>query len=304
MFNKCVQKSCDFDKVDSLHTRVMQSIDENPDLVAQEEEWLTEVINSHRDILVRTDKYLKPLIPVETVAPPKNKASKASSRRSHGSRSSSSSSCLLQDAQIQAQQLTLQARQLDEEAKIQREQAAANQERIAKMQELDAEQKRLEVELENERQAQDLAKQQRKVQHGLELANQKIQFLSGHQADGNEFVDPLTSPPRTIRNAQWTPPASRLDLHGVFNVPNSVSLPAREGDAAQGTGFPRTYNPSTLSRTVGHQRQTFPLFQGRFNDDTAFSTEPTAPWITAMGSMCSQTHDPNFAYEEQPTAQF
>ena len=50
----------DFDMVDSLHTRVMQSIGENPDFVAQEEEWLTEVINSHREILVRTDKYLKP----------------------------------------------------------------------------------------------------------------------------------------------------------------------------------------------------------------------------------------------------
>ena len=291
----------DFDKVDSLHTRVMQSIGENPDLVAQEEEWLTEVINSHREILVRTDKYLKPLTPVETVAPPKSRASKTSSRRSHGSRSSSSSSRLFQDAQLQAQELALQA-QLDEESKIQREQAAANQERIAKMQELDAEQERLEVELENIRQAQDMAKQQRKVQHELELANQKIQFLSGSQADDNEFVDPRTSPSRSIRNTQLTPPASRLDLNGGFNVPNSVSLLGREGDAALGTGFPRTYNPSTFSRAVGQQRQTFPLFQGRFNDDTAFSTEPTAPWITVMGSMCSQTHDPNFAYEEQPAA--
>ena len=121
------------------------------------------------------------------------------------------------------------------------------------MQELDAEQKRLEIELENERQAQDLAKQQRKVQHELELANQKIQFMSGSQADDNEFVDPLTSP---SRSTQLTPPDSRLDLNGGFNVPNSVSLPAREGDAFLGTGFPSS--PSTFSRAVGQQRQTFP----------------------------------------------
>ena len=63
-------------------------------------------------------------------------------------------------------------------------------------------------------------------------------------------------------------------------------MPAREGDASK---LSRIYDPLTSTRATNQRRQ-FSLTQAAFEGDSPFSCQPTSPWSTAIGGMCSQAH--------------
>ena len=113
-----------------------------------------------------------------------------------------------------------------------------------------------------------------------------ILHLSGSQEDYSDFGDPLTSLTGEENTAQMTPPASRVGVSGDTYVPSLDPMPAREGDASK---LSRIHDPLTSTRTINQRRQ-FSLTQAAFEGDTAFSCQPTSPWSTAIGGMCSQAH--------------
>ena len=81
-----------------------------------------------------------------------------------------------------------------------------------------------------------------------------------------------------------TSPANRVGLSGDTHVPSLDTMPARERDASKLSRIP---DPLILTRDTS---QEFSLTRIAFEGDTAFSCQPTSPWSTAIGGMCSQAH--------------
>ena len=104
----------EFEKLYSLHRRVLRDVSDNVDGVAKQQEYLLTIQEAHREMLYAADQCLLPLLT------PTRKAanSRPFSRHSSRSRSSASTTRQLQDAQLKLKQIELRARHDEEEAEV------------------------------------------------------------------------------------------------------------------------------------------------------------------------------------------